>query len=251
LSAYADSHVGKVRKNNEDASLATQIKQDCALLLVADGVGGHQAGEVASSLIKERFKSLIKEKSFIECLEHAPGSITDLLQAAVLDAHKIVSARAAEDPRKKGMASTLTCCVIAGDQAAFIQVGDSRLYHLSKDDLTLRTDDQTITMDLVAAGRLELGDVPSHPDRNRLSQAVGLVPYGDPLKPVVGTFRWRPKETIMLCTDGLTDLVEDEKILAHLAIGSSPRVATAALIDLALNAGGKDNVSVAVAHWRT
>ena len=71
---------------------------------------------------------------------------------------------------------------------------------------------------------------------------MGLVPYGGPLKPVVGTFRWRPEETVLLCTDGLTDLVEDEKILAYLAIGSSPRVATAALIDLALNAGGKDNV---------
>lgn len=111
LSIYADTHVGKVRNNNEDACLAVRIGRDRALLLVADEVGGHRAGEVASSLIKKRFQSLIKEKSFIECLEYAPGSITDLLQAATLDAHKTVSVRAAEDPSKKGMASTLTCCV--------------------------------------------------------------------------------------------------------------------------------------------
>jgi serine/threonine protein phosphatase PrpC len=71
-------------------------------------------------------------------------------------------------------------CLIAGDQAAFIQVGDSRLYHLSKDELTLRTDDQTITMDLAAVGRLELGDVPSHPDRTDYLKLWGSFPTGAP-----------------------------------------------------------------------
>jgi len=113
-----------------------------------------------------------------------------------------------------------------------------------------------LARDLVAAARRDGGKVPDHAesdsnsDYGQLSQAVGFVPYDVPLEPMVGTFQWRPGDALLLCTDGLTDYVADETIGADLARSTSPRAATASVIELALKAGGKDNIAVAVARWR-
>ncbi len=256
LSVYADRHVGLARQSNEDDCLTIRMGRDLALLLVADGSGEHQTGEIATKLVKERFLSLRKEIAFVDRLDASLETLSDLLRTAALEIHATVKSLVAKNSRLKGLSSTLTCCVVMGEWVAFVQVGDSRLYHLSEDGLTLRTVDKTLARDLVAAARRDGGKVPDHAesdsnsDYGQLSQAVGFVPYDVPLEPMVGTFQWRPGDALLLCTDGLTDYVADETIGADLARSTSPRAATASVIELALKAGGKDNIAVAVARWR-
>ncbi|MBO8142238.1 MAG: Stp1/IreP family PP2C-type Ser/Thr phosphatase [Firmicutes bacterium] len=225
----ARTHAGKVRPNNEDGYLIRD-----RLLAVADGMGGHKAGEVASAVALE----VMGEYPFSQ------GQPESDLRRAVQAAHERVRELASQDPAMAGMGTTLTAALIGPDRVFVAHVGDSRLYRWRAGELKLMTEDHSLAAELLRAGRIDEETARRHPHRHALTRAVGI---GHSLAVDVGSFPIEPGDGLLLCTDGLSALVDDEDILRILQAEPSAQAAADALVDLALARGGVDNVTVVVA----
>jgi protein phosphatase len=227
-SRYAgDSHVGKVRSVNEDAFLLAP-----PLFAVADGLGGHQAGEVASSIAIDTL------------LEAAPRS-GDLkaLGRAVRQANSAVIHAATSGRGRSGMGTTLTAAMVEGTRLTVAHVGDSRAYLLHLGTLEQLTQDHSMVADLVRQGRITAEESRSHPNRSVITRALGSDP-----NMLADTFEAEaaPGDRLLLTTDGLTSMVRDEDIEHVLATAPTPSAAVRELIDRSLEAGGQDNITVVV-----
>ncbi len=226
---YQATHVGKVRHNNEDSLIVIEP----STFVVADGMGGASAGEVASQMLVETVKSFLSKSP-------APWDENILAQAVLLANDKILNlARRQEEYR--GMGTTATILSLDGEQAYFAHVGDSRLYRLRGDAFEQLTADHSYVETLVRRGELTPEQARVHPMKNVLIQAVGAIPE---LFIDKDNFKVERGDIFLLCTDGLTNMVEDATIAEILKTAQSP---ADALIRAALEAGGKDNVSVIVA----
>ena len=232
LSSAAGTNVGLVRPQNEDS-------YHCAhpLYVVADGLGGHAAGEVASALVVERLREVkIAEDWSVEQAQQQ-------LAEAVRDANRRIHQSSTEDPQRAGMGTTVTAAVAVGDTMCFAHVGDSRGYLFRDGTLERVTEDHTPVQRAVRAGVISADEALRHPSRHVLAQAVGLDVDVDVDTPTV---EMRSGDRIMLCTDGLTDPVPDVELQRLLAGFDSPRAAVDGLIKAALNGGGPDNVTLIV-----
>ncbi len=228
--AYAAlSDVGLVRDGNEDAGFAAGHLQ-----LVADGVGGAAAGEVASATTAYVVSALV-----------AAGPTDDLvglLTSAVTAAHEQLRLGVERDPSRRGMATTLTAVVTDGSRCVVAHVGDSRGYLLRAGVLSRLTVDHTYVQALVDDGQLAPEDVAEHPYR---SVVVRSVEADHPPQPDVTAVDLVPGDRVLLCSDGLSDLVEDDAIADLLATPDRDE-AVAALVRAALDEGGRDNVTCLV-----
>lgn len=226
----AHSDVGLVRDNNEDAGFAGPY-----VLCVADGVGGAAAGEVASATTSYVVSA--------RALAHPAVDPVRLLTAATHEAHDQLVAGVAADPRRIGMATTLTAVLTNGVQTALAQVGDSRAYLLRAGTLTQLTHDQTMVQSMVDAGRLTPEQAAASPYRHVVLQAVDgeHTPEPDvvPLDLVVG-------DRLLLCSDGLTDVLSPAAIQMLLGLDGRS-MAVERLVRAALDSGSRDNVTVVVA----
>ena len=225
---YQATHTGKVRYNNEDALIVIEPKT----FVVADGMGGALAGEIASQMLVETVKNFLAKTP-------APWHEKILAQAILLANDKILNeARRHEEYR--GMGTTATILSLDNGQAYFAHVGDSRLYLLRNNFFRQMTYDHSYVETLVRRGELTPEEARVHPMKNVLVQAVGAVPDITIDK---ANFPTEHGDIFLLCTDGLTNMVEDESIKKILQSASDP---ADALINAALEAGGKDNISVIV-----
>lgn len=226
--AYAgDSHVGLVRSGNEDAFLVAP-----PLFAVADGLGGHQAGEIASSIAIDTL------------LETAPRSAdAKALGRAVRQANSAVIEAAEAGRGRAGMGTTLTAAMIDGMRIAIAHVGDSRAYLLHYGKLEQLSQDHSMVADLVRQGQLTAEESRHHPNRSVITRALGSDP-----NMLADTFEVEAAsgDRLLLTTDGLTSMVTDEEIERVLAQEPSASTAIATLIEKALNAGGHDNVTAVV-----
>ncbi|MHB1017882.1 MAG: Stp1/IreP family PP2C-type Ser/Thr phosphatase [Coriobacteriia bacterium] len=222
-----DSNVGRVRADNEDAFLLAP-----PLFAVADGLGGHQAGEIASALA-------------IDTLLEAAPRAADLkaLGRAVRQANTAVIEAAATGRGKPGMGTTLTAVMLEGTRLAVAHVGDSRAYLLHLGKLEQLTDDHSLVADLVRQGRITSEESRTHPNRSVITRALG-----SDMDMMADTFEAQaaPGDRLLLATDGLTSMVPDDEIAHVLATSPTPDAAVDELIDRALDAGGQDNVTVVV-----
>lgn len=245
LEYFGVSDVGCVRDNNEDGWLARNLTQDQWLLLVADGVGGRDAGEVASATVVEVFDQLAASGKLNAAsnAELAPA----LLSQAVQKAHVSVARAAEAAAQKASMSCTLSVALVSGSRVNIVQVGDSRVYHWRDGELRQLTLDQTVAMQLLQDGRITPEQVPGHPDRNTLFQSIGLEASGSPLEPAHTECELQAGDRLLLCSDGLTDMLNDADISALLAQTEVVDDAAEALVQAALAAGGRDNVTVVVA----
>jgi PPM family protein phosphatase len=225
----ARSHQGLVRPNNEDSGYAGP-----SLLLVADGVGGSAAGEVASASVAHVLAAYANRTE-----NDDPVSV---LSRAVDFAYTHLREGTALDPSREGMATTLTAILSTTDGFALAHVGDSRGYLLRDAALHQITRDDTFVQDLVDAGEIAPQDIPHHPYR---SVVVKSVTADSPPTAAITTLDLRPGDRILLCSDGLSDLVSDHDIAVLLADGS-PDEAAGLLVAAALDAGGRDNVTCVV-----
>jgi PPM family protein phosphatase len=216
------SDVGLLREGNEDSAYAGP-----RLLAVADGMGGHAAGGVASNIVKQ---TLLKPD-----VPEAPG-------AAVLAAHAAVAAAAQANPEYHGMGSTVICAHVAGDACSLVWVGDSRGYLWRDGTLQRLTKDHSFAEILRSEQGLSDNEIRVHPARHVVTQTLGL---GTPEPSVVET-RLRQGDWIVLCSDGLTDELTDQGIMQVLAASPGAEGAANGLVETALNNGGHDNVSVVV-----
>lgn len=246
MQSVALTHVGFVRQNNEDAYFMAPIQgwSEAQLLLVADGVGGKDYGEIASSIAVDTLCNLNDSGKLAAAKD---PTMTDLvLSMAALRAHKAIMAHAQTHPECRGMACTLTLVLASPWECVLVQVGDSRCY-LYSDKLIQQSQDQTIAALLVQHGRITSEEAANHPDRNVLHQALGVEAVNEPLQPVVNRFTWMLGDTLLLCSDGLTDMVTHEVIASTLAQSVNLELKAEQLVQLALDGGGRDNVTLILA----
>ncbi|MDK8799417.1 PP2C family protein-serine/threonine phosphatase [Corynebacterium coyleae] len=230
LDFVAASDRGLVRTNNEDSAYAGPH-----LLVLADGMGGHAAGEVASQLMVEHMEHLDRDPKDADMLA--------LLGAAAEDANASIAESVGTHPEQAGMGTTLTALMFNGQQFGLIHVGDSRGYLLRDGKLTQLTVDDTFVQSLVDEGKLAAEDVSSHPQKSLILKAY----TGREVEPHLELVEVKPGDRVLLCSDGLSDPVTRETIEIALGDGT-PEMAAQRLIELALRSGGPDNVTVVVAE---
>ncbi|ALC04526.1 hypothetical protein CDES_00195 [Corynebacterium deserti GIMN1.010] len=220
---------GLVRGNNEDSAYAGPH-----LLALADGMGGHAAGEIASQLMINHLRALDVDPGDNDMLALI-GMVANEANAAIADG-------IAEDPARDGMGTTLTAFMFNGRDLAMCHVGDSRGYVLRDGKLVQVTVDDTFVQSLVEKGELDAEDVSTHPQRSLILKAY----TGHPVEPTLEQFPAHPGDRILICSDGLSDPVTHSTIEETLLVGA-PQEAASRLVELALRSGGPDNVTVVVA----
>lgn len=239
VSASARSDVGRARATNEDFFA---IQPDHQLYLVADGMGGHGNGEVASRLatisvcesIAEAPKSGWGRESAVEPVQQT-------LREALETANKAVFKAVAEDSELTGMGATMVAMMFLDHQAVVAHVGDSRIYRLRSGRFDQLTEDHTWVGQQVAAGELSLEEARSHPFRNVVTRALG----GEAnLEVELASHSIELGDVYLLCTDGLTTVLEDDEIRSIVAEGDELEATCGALIEAANDRGGPDNVTV-------
>ncbi|WP_211697089.1 PP2C family protein-serine/threonine phosphatase [Mycobacterium spongiae] len=225
----ARSDRGLVRANNEDSVYA-----GARLLALADGMGGHAAGEVASQLVIAALAHLDDDEP--------GGDLLGKLDTAVRSGNSAIAAQVEVEPELEGMGTTLTAILFAGNRLGLAHIGDSRGYLLRDGELAQITKDDTFVQTLVDEGRITAEEAHSHPQRSLIMRAL----TGHEVEPTLTMREARAGDRYLLCSDGLSDPVSDETIHEALQI---PDVAESAyrLIELALRGGGPDNVTVVVA----
>lgn len=233
--------VGAVRPHNEDSVRyvpplnGDPVSAPGSLMLVADGMGGHASGEVASALAAETIRRVFYE---------LPGSVPQVLASAFLAANRAILSWVESNPECKGMGTTCTALAVRDSGAWLAHIGDSRAYLLRAGGLTQLSDDQTLVAQMVREGRLTPAQAQNSPISNVILQALGSsneiapVIWPEPLPLTTG-------DVLVLCTDGLSGVVPDATIAEH-AGHLQPDEACEALIDAAIAAGAPDNVSVGV-----
>ncbi|MGW0160314.1 PP2C family protein-serine/threonine phosphatase [Mycobacterium sp. NPDC003323] len=225
----ARSDRGLVRANNEDSVYA-----GARLLALADGMGGHAAGEVASQLVIAALAHLDDDEP--------GGDLLNKLNVAVHEGNSAIAAHVEADPELEGMGTTLTAILFAGGRIGLVHIGDSRGYLMRDGELTQITKDDTFVQTLVDEGRITAEEAHSHPQRSLIMKAL----TGHEVEPTLIMREARVGDRYLLCSDGLSDPVSHDTIAEALQI---PDVTDAAdrLIELALRGGGPDNVTVVVA----
>ncbi|MCI0519460.1 MAG: protein phosphatase 2C domain-containing protein [Chloroflexi bacterium] len=243
--------VGKQRDHNEDALFTlntTLTGQDSVvpfgLFIVADGMGGHQHGEVASGIAVRAMASHIVRKLYTPLLNTKPtspeDSLLEIMQAGVQDAHKAITRQA------PGGGTTLTAALIVGRQLAIAHVGDSRAYLIEADQnggfnpIEALTRDHSLVRRLVELGQISTAEAAVHPQRNVLYRALG---QGEPFDPDVNSMQAPDAGYLLLCSDGLWGVVPEADMQRAILAAANPEEACQTLIQAANNAGGPDNIS--------
>lgn len=223
----ARSDVGSVREHNEDSYLVRT-----PLFVVADGMGGHEAGEVASRIAVDTMEKL------------APKSASpEALATAVVAANEAVIEGARNGTGKPGMGTTLTAAYVCDKDIIIAQVGDSRAYLLRNGQLQRVTRDHSLVADLIEQGRLTEEEARFHPQRSVITRALGSDAH---MQADIYTLQAEEGDRLLLCSDGLSSMVDDEEIEKALVEFPVPADACEALVDAALQSGGMDNVTVIV-----
>lgn len=225
--------VGKVRKNNEDHLGAWD---ELGLFVVADGMGGHQAGEVASKIAVETIESFFRQDP--KSVNLNPSS---LLEKAINEANDKIYQRARQDKDLRGMGTTITAGFISGNQVFIGQVGDSRAYQINHQGIQQLTEDHSLVNELLRLGGITKEEAITHPQRNVLTRALGVE-----LSVEADFYNYQLKkgDFLLFCTDGLSGLVPKEEIFNVVTSDLSLDVKVHQLIGAALQRGGTDNISV-------
>jgi protein phosphatase len=239
--------VGAVRSHNEDTVLVITTAHDgddarlaSGLFILADGMGGHRAGEVASSLAARVAAHHIVHQSYLPALiaqEHDANLPT--LNEVLVDAVQAANSAVAE--QVSGGGTTLTCALMLGPQVYIAHVGDSRAYIVTKDGLERITHDHSLVDRLVETGQLTSDEATTHPHKNVLYRAVG---QSSALEVDIHVRTIAHGDRLLLCSDGLWDMVNEEEMSDIVTKALSPQAACDALIVAANQAGGRDNITV-------
>ena len=247
IEAYGRTDCGPVRQNNEDSLL---MDLEMAIFVVADGMGGHAAGEVASQMAVESVHEILcgsqdpDETRLVRDVDPQDASdvMRERLRYAMNQASVQIRRKSEESPETRGMGTTVVTLVLDGDRAHLAHVGDSRAYLLRDGTLTRLTRDHTVVQQEIDAGRLTPELARLLPHRNILTQSVG---FHGPVEPDTSTRIVKQGDIFVLCSDGLTDVLDD-KALQQVMVGRAPDELADHLVETALDAGTEDNVTVVV-----
>jgi len=231
LLAFAKSDIGLIRERNEDSYTLLLP----SLFIVADGMGGHVAGEIASKLAITTMSDYVKE---------VPESTSPevMLQQAIIRANKVIYEMGQSKDQCAGMGTTVTAAYVDKDKIYWGHVGDSRLYLLSGDNMYQLTSDHSLVWELMLTGNISPDEARNHPHRNILTRAVGA---NEDILVDTGVSSWKSGDFLLLCTDGLTNMISEQtiyEIIQSASNGIEQKIEK--LINAAKEAGGFDNITV-------
>ncbi len=229
MKAALKTHVGKVRRQNEDAAWYDEKR---GVFAVADGMGGHLAGEVASGMAIEAVQNMAQKNEFAS---------VSIMRDAVSSAHEVILRHAKKNPACAGMGTTLSVMWRGGHYMYIAHVGDSRIYRFRNKELEQITQDHSLVEELVRARIITREEARTHPRRNIITRALGT--QGDNLPDLLAA-DIKPGDLWLLCTDGLCGMISDEEIARVLSSGATLEMMAGSLIEKALDAGGRDNVTL-------
>ena len=249
IEAYGITNVGRKRKHNEDA-LAWDVTDE-GLFIVADGMGGHAAGEVASKITVDTVGEFIaatrqkEEATWPFKYNHELHFNSNRLAVAIEKANERVMAAVAAQPWLKGMGTTVVAGLLNGKILSLAHVGDSRAYLYRDGELSRLTDDHSWVHEQVAAGILTEEEAKSHPLKNVVTRALG---GGPSVSPDLQELNFESGDVFLFCSDGLTTMLSDEEIHDAVAAEEDPQTLCNNLVEIANEKGGVDNITVVVAR---
>ena len=239
MKAFAKTDIGKSRQTNQDFYYISNSENDYSLYIVADGMGGYNGGDIASSLATESVRKYI-ENNFNK-VQHDKESLKNLIADAVEYANKMVYERAKENEELDGMGTTLEVCLIYNNRAYIGHVGDSRIYRIRNNIIRKLTTDHSYVEKLVKDGTITREEAASHPKKNMLTKALGCTELVEPDITVKGFLK---DDIIVMTTDGLTNMVRDEEIYNE--IRKDIENASNRLVEIANLNGGYDNITILI-----
>ena len=238
MKTFSITDIGQKRSSNQDYVFSSEqpIGNLPNLFIVADGMGGHKAGDYASRYTVETLEKLIRESTLSE-----PAAI---IESAVKQANTMLLEEANNHEEMKGMGTTLVICTIHDNVLTVANVGDSRLY-LINDKIRQLSKDHSLVEEMVRLGGIKAEEARNHPDKNIITRAIGVK---ENVEPDIYEYRLKKGDIILMCTDGLSNMVEDEDMF-NIVKGSRDVVeAVQMLIEKANSNGGRDNIGVIVAE---
>lgn len=240
VSVYCVSDVGLIRQNNEDSC---KLLKDVNFFVLADGMGGHQAGEIASKEAVERLCALFKERfDPSKNLAQIEQLIKQLIKEVNLSVYRI----GCENNEFRGMGTTLCCVFFHPEGVIYGHVGDSRIYRFHQGQLEQLTQDHSLVRELIDLGQLSEQQAHEFMYKNIITKAIGTEPY---VEPSVAHVSYKPGDMIMMGTDGLTDLVSFAEIQNIMDQGPDEEIANL-LVEKAKQKGGYDNITVILVKVR-
>ncbi|MDR0862777.1 MAG: Stp1/IreP family PP2C-type Ser/Thr phosphatase [Oscillospiraceae bacterium] len=230
---------GKVRAMNQDVFMTMRCEErEVAVLVVCDGMGGARSGDVASFVATERFMAVVRE--YID-MDYGLDEIAERLPDAALQANTAVYERSLRDPGCAGMGTTLVAAAVMENGEAIVNIGDSRAYHIADGSIRRVTRDHSVVEEMVERGDITREQARTHSSRNLITRSLGS-PSGDAAD--VFLLALKQGEYILLCSDGLSNVVTDEEIQREVTSGSDVKAICDSLLELALLRGAPDNVTV-------
>jgi len=240
--AAAGSDIGLQRRNNEDSFLFEPAR---GLYAVCDGIGGHAAGELASAIAVSMLGDQLSAERLAAASAEGEAAVHALCTSALQEVNQAILTAAMTEQGWVGMGCTAVIAVYAGNKLYVANTGDSRAYLVRKKAPMLLTRDHTVAVELSEKGEIPPEEIREHPLRDHLTSALGAE---IPLIIDTNTVELQPEDRLVLCSDGLWDMVSDEEIARVTADRQDPMAAVYSLIDAANAAGGWDNITVIVVH---
>ncbi|MDK7376376.1 Stp1/IreP family PP2C-type Ser/Thr phosphatase [Peptoniphilus harei] len=231
MKVVSATNVGNYRKNNEDSYYVNESKN---LYVLADGMGGHLAGERASKMATEIIGEDFAGEREVISIDDA----IEILSSSIRDANKKIYESSQENEDYRGMGTTLSSGLILDDVLIYSNIGDSRIYRINEDMEQITKDDSFVNY-LIEIGEITEEEAKNHPKKNVLTKAMGTT---SDIEVIVNTLNIKDKDVFLFCSDGLTNMVPDEEIF-KIVKENSPEEARDMLLDLALKNGGMDNIT--------
>ncbi|UTR10927.1 Stp1/IreP family PP2C-type Ser/Thr phosphatase [Evansella sp. LMS18] len=239
MEAVFRTDVGKIRSHNEDDGFISEQLNGQMLVLVADGMGGHQAGDVASKMTKD----ILLEKWQEINRPLNPKEAEKWLEDSIYEVNRRLFEHAQKHPQCKGMGTTLVASICTDQFISHAHVGDSRIYLKSEGQMKQITSDHSLVAELVRSGQISEEEAQNHPRRNVVLRALGTESN---IKVDVNTINWDPGALLMLCSDGLTDMLPEEEIYEQITDEGKLEKLAEQLIQMANDRGGEDNITIAL-----
>lgn len=231
--------VGKVREINEDSYY---VDEEDGLFIVADGMGGHQAGEVASEMAVKTISSMIKEAISQKVKDN---QVPKVIKKAIGRANEEIYTKSMRNPDLNGMGTTVVLALCRNNKIYIAHVGDSRAYLIRKNMIKQLTEDHSVVANLIKAGEITAKEARTHHLRHVITRALGT---SDNVEIDICSYYWQKGDYFLLCSDGLTDLMEDEEIKGIVLSGGDPQRSCEDLVNLANERGGRDNITVVLIY---
>lgn len=230
---------GQIRSVNEDAGGIYFNRANQLLAIVADGMGGHQAGEVASEMATDIVREAWESSEQFTAAERVEQWLSEVIE----NMNRSIYEYSSENEQYEGMGTTIVITVCTDDFTTIAHIGDSRCYLLNERGFTQMTEDHSLVNELVRSGEISKGDAQSHPRKNILLKALGTE---QSVRADIKSISWENDNKLLLCSDGLTNELSDEELVEHLERDESLEQIANELLSLANDRGGEDNITLAI-----